>query len=76
MEECLELGEKLREAENKEWELEYLKEKCLWLETVTSETLNVSFPAGGQDWFDGYVAGYKAAHCTKGNLDPTIFTKE
>jgi len=76
VEECLELGEKVREAENKEWELEYMKERCTWLETVASEALNVSFPAGDQNWFDGYVAGFKAAHSTHGNFDPAMFTEK
>ena len=52
----------MEEAENKEWELEYLKGKVKNLEANFGAMVNVAFPAGGETWFDGYRKGFKDAH--------------
>ena len=62
VEECLSLQSKVEEAENKEWELEYLKGKVKNLEANFGAMVNVAFPAGGETWFDGYRKGFKDAH--------------
>ena len=58
VEKCLSLQKKAADAENKEWELGYLKGKVKSLETSFSAVLNVAFPAGDETWFDGYRRGF------------------
>ena len=58
VEKCLSLQKKAADAENKDWELEYLKGKVKSMETSFSAVLNVAFPAGDETWFDGYRRGF------------------